>query len=400
MYRFIGILCGIWMMLGAVSAETVSGVTYVVSGQETHISVHMLNAATPPKIFQLGGDSPRVVLDWENAAIGASLPQSQPSVSAHVKGLRHAQHGENGVRLVFDLENGASLLSHALAPGTVNLQIQGITMVQSRGAPPAQAAPPATTQIASRYFDNQVPHPRLKPSGFSAHVKMIAKPKKPIIVIDAGHGGRDPGSIGKRQGTYEKIITLKASKELRTQLLATGRYDVIMTRSGDSYVDHEERIRIARAGGGDLFISIHADSTKTSTARGASVYTLADRAKNRTKEIINTQNWVMDVDLTEQSDPVGDILVDLAQRKTISQSTKFADALIDQLSGSTRLIGNTHRRAGYFVLLAPDVPAVLLELGFLSNSHDEVLLRSPSHRKKMMGSVVTAINGYFDNQKP
>ena len=170
-----------------------------------------------------------------------------------------------------------------------------------------------------------------------------------------------------------------------------------MTRTRDVYVDHKERIRIARAGGADLFISIHADSAGNKTARGASVYTLADRAKNRSKRIVNSQNWIMDVDLTEQSDPVGDILVDLAQRSTSTQSEKFADTLLEELDGTTHLIGNSHRRAGYFVLLAPDVPAVLLEMGFLSNVQDERLLKNADHRKKVLKSVTRSINKYFDS---
>jgi len=220
---------------------------------------------------------------------------------------------------------------------------------------------------------------------------------KPIIVIDPGHGGHDPGALGKK-GLKEKDVTFKAAKELQKKLIATGRYRVMLTRDKDVYVKHDDRLRIARAGGADLFISLHADSTGSADTRGASVYTLADRAKNRSKNLTATQNWVMDVDLSSHSDPVGDILVDLAQRKTFSQSSQFADILIPSLSHSTRLVGNTHRRAGLAVLLAPDVPAVLLEMGFLSNKEDEKLLNSSKHREKMMSSVTTAINTYFDNQ--
>lgn len=401
MRYFIGCIAIAWMMLGLAVAETVSAVSYTLQGTSTHVAIKVDNPVTPPKVSKIGGEKPRVILDWPQADLGGQLAQGQPTGDLHVQGLRYAPRGQNGARLVFDLEKGAKLVTHSLGSGLVNLHIQGVPK-GPRIEPPVN--------MASRYFESGTPYPRMKP--LAGYGQMIAASnvtqtpttvrvkRKPVIIIDPGHGGRDPGSIGKTHGTHEKIITLKAAKELRAQLQATGRYDVILTRSGDSYVDHAERIRIARAGGGDLFISIHADSTKTSKARGASVYTLSDRAKKRTQEVINTQNWVMDVDLTAQSDPVGDILVDLAQRKTITQSTKFADGLIGELSGSTRLIGNTHRRAGYFVLLAPDVPAVLLELGFLSNSHDEKLLRSPAHRKKMMGSVVRAINGYFDHQKP
>ena len=106
----------------------------------------------------------------------------------------------------------------------------------------------------------------------------------------------------------------------------------------------------------------------------------------------------LDVDLSEQSDPVGDILVDLAQRKTESQSDEFADILLGQLKGQTRLIGNSHRRAGYYVLLAPDVPAVLLELGYLSNPDDEKLLKNKAHRDKLMIAVQRAIDIYMSNQ--
>ncbi|WP_418152855.1 N-acetylmuramoyl-L-alanine amidase [Litorimonas sp. RW-G-Af-16] len=127
-----------------------------------------------------------------------------------------------------------------------------------------------------RYFKNTTPYPALKPS-----VKKV--PAKPVIVIDPGHGGKDPGAIGSK-GTHEKVITLSAAKELRDMLVKSGKYQVIMTHTGKKYIDHETRLRIAREGGADLFISIHADSTSNKSARGASVYTLADRAKGRSKQ--------------------------------------------------------------------------------------------------------------------
>lgn len=240
-----------------------------------------------------------------------------------------------------------------------------------------------------RYFEDAVPFPALKPKT-TGQIK-----RKPVIVIDPGHGGRDPGAIGAK-GTHEKTITTAAAKELAAKLRKSGRYTVILTRNDDSYVDHDDRLRIARTGQADLFISIHADSTGSKSTRGASVYTLADRAKGRSKRIVNSQNWILDVDLTKQTDPVGDILVDLAQRKTESQSDAFAEILLDELEGKTKLVGNSHRRAGYYVLLAPDVPAVLLELGFLSNAQDEKLLKTKAHRNKLTSSVVRAIDRYMD----
>jgi len=249
------------------------------------------------------------------------------------------------------------------------------------------APKPALVQDISR-FDG-IPYPILKP------VRKTVR--KPVIVIDPGHGGRDPGAIGVK-GTKEKVITTAPANDLAARLRRSGRYDVIVTRTSDSYVDHDDRLRIARTGQADLFISIHADSAGNKSARGASVYTLADRAKGRQKRIVNNQNWILDVDLSAQSDPVGDILVDLAQRKTETQSDEFAEILLRELKGQTRLIGNSHRRAGYYVLLAPDVPAVLLELGYLSNAEDEKLLKTKKHRDKIIRAVETSIDKYMSER--
>lgn len=240
----------------------------------------------------------------------------------------------------------------------------------------------------ARYFKSQTPYPALKPNRATKTVR------KPVIVIDPGHGGTDPGAVGIK-GTYEKTITTKAAIELAARLRRSGRYKVILTRTNDSYVDHDDRLRIARTGQADLFISIHADSAGKS-AKGATVYTLADRAKGRQKRIVNNQNWILDVDLSAQTDPVGDILVDLAQRKTESQSDAFAEILLNELSSRrVELIGNSHRRAGYYVLLAPDVPAVLLELGYLSNREDEKRLKTKAYRAKILTGVERAIDTYM-----
>lgn len=368
--------------MGSAAAETVGGVSIDVTGPSTVVTLQRQSPGPKPKIFQIGGEKPRVVIDWAKATASLGSPQSYKA--GHVKNIRHSPRDGQGLRLVLDILPSAKLTNHEVFNDRIEFYLKGSVQM------------PQAANTASRYFPGALPHPRIKPGNKTA--KRVAKRRKPVIVIDAGHGGRDPGSIGGA-GTHEKVITLKAATELKRQLLATGRYEVILTRHDDTYIAHEKRILVARQRQGDLFISIHADSTKGNTARGASVYTLADRAKKRSKGIVNSQNWIMDVDLATQSDSVGDILVDLAQRKTETQSELFADMLLAQLSNSTRLVGNSHRRAGYFVLLAPDVPAVLLELGFLSNSYDEKLLRTADHRKKMMRSVVSAINGYFAAQK-
>lgn len=398
-------------------ARSVDSVKIIPQGESTRVDLFLSTGTPAPTIFEIPGANPRVVVDFKvaQAKFGGKASGAGQKVlpgSGHITQIRHASRGKEGLRIVFDLIPGTRLATKAdshftvagkvttappQAPSPSLLHIQPSRQIVSNSVPSSSPAPVVTV---NRYFPKAIPFPRLKPHGQTSKSVAVTstKPRRnPVIVIDAGHGGYDPGAIGTK-GTHEKEITFAAAAELRRQLLAMGRYTVILTRSKDVYIDHEERLRIARAGGADLFISIHADSTASKKARGASVYTLADRAKTRSRNIVNTQNWIMDVDLTEQSDPVGDILVDLAQRKTKSQSDAFAEILLAQLQGTTKLVGNSHRRAGYFVLLAPDVPAVLLELGFLSNPDDEKLLKQSNHRKKLMTSVRIAINRYFDRQ--
>ena len=328
------------------------------------------------KIFQISGNDPRIVVDFKGSSSkllrsGNYTAKPDPTI----EGIRGAVRNKDDIRFVIDLVPGSKLSSKNTLSDKVVISVIGTP------TSPKLIAASATTK---QQIPNNVPTPRLKPK-----VKL-----KPVIVIDAGHGGHDPGALGTK-GLREKNVTLQAALELKNQLLATGRYKVVLTRGNDRYIEHDNRLRIARANGADLFISLHADATAGKTARGASVYTLADRAKNRSKKIVNSQNWIMDVNLSQQTDKVGDILVDLAQRNTASKSTEFADILISKLGTSSKLLRNTHRRAGYYVLLAPDVPAVLLELGFISNPQDEILLKSAQHRQKLMRSVVSAINQYF-----
>ncbi len=267
------------------------------------------------------------------------------------------------------------------------VSVSGRAQANEGASIPTPRPAPRVLLLTPGPADDGLPVPRLKPQRL-----------RPVIVIDAGHGGHDPGAIGPSK-TKEEDVTLQAALELRKQLLATGRYKVVLTRATDKYVVHDDRVLIARKAGADLFISLHADSTTTTATRGASVYTLASRAEKRSDKIVRHQKWVANVDLKTTSAPVGDILVDLAQRKTLSQSAEFANILIPKLKEQTKLLGNTHRTAGYYVLLAPDVPAVLLEMGFISNKKDEKLLKSARHRKKLMKAVRLAIDRYFAQVK-
>jgi len=368
---------------------------YISEAGKTHLR---LQASVPhaPNVFFMAGDKPRMVIDFKGAELGQSLIK-QADGKAYFAGsggitkLRFARRGERDMRFVADMKQGAKYLSHTYADGVLKIVIgygdggksAGPHTVLTDGLPIPRLKPSLGVQTLGG-----IPVPRLKASRRKHFVK------KPVVVIDPGHGGKDPGAVGAAR-VMEEHVTLKAAIELRKQLLAGGKYKVVLTRASDIYVDHDKRVLIARKAGADLFISLHADSLKSSTARGASVYTLSSRAEARTHKVVSVQNWVLDVDLAQKSAPVSNILVDLAQRKTLTKSDRFSNILIPELQKSTRLLGNTHRRAGFYVLLAPDVPAVLLEMGFLSNPQDEKLLNTAAHRKKLMKSVVRAIDKYF-----
>jgi N-acetylmuramoyl-L-alanine amidase len=400
------------------SAVDLTNITFQTDAKRTSLRLDVATAEAPI-VFFIGEGKPRVVIDIKDGALAKQLTgqlggerffQGEGGIAK----LRYAKRGKNDLRLVADLNPNTQYISNSFQSGTLLILVENdpnfVAQIGAVGGKPSPRIKPevrssataetaAPVQIASieapppaNYVEG-APVPRIKT------ISIVRKYRKPVIVIDPGHGGYDPGAVGVKK-VKEEDVTLAAALELRQQLLATGRYNVVLTRRKDIYIAHEHRVRIARKAGANLFISIHADSTSSSSTRGASVYTLADRAQKRSqKEVISTQNWILDVDLSGQSEQVGDILVDLAQRKTLTKSAQFADILLPELSKYTALVGNSHRRAGYYVLLAPDVPAVLLEMGFLSNTKDERLIKSPAHRKNLMKAVTTAINSYFKTQR-
>jgi N-acetylmuramoyl-L-alanine amidase len=228
----------------------------------------------------------------------------------------------------------------------------------------------------------------------SARTRLASRSEvKKVVVIDAGHGGHDPGAHGPH--AYEKDVTLAAALQLRRRLLTEGRYRVVMTRSDDTFIPLEERVRIARRAGADLFIALHADSAGENDApHGASVYTLSGHGETRVNEVLDGHEWFERA--APRNDPgVKSILLDLTQRSTLNRSNVFAQVLVDQISQKIDVLPRTHRDAGYFVLLAPDVPAVLLEMGFITSREDEARLTDPVRRGELMDSVAAAIDQYF-----
>lgn len=221
------------------------------------------------------------------------------------------------------------------------------------------------------------------------------RPKRFTIMIDAGHGGIDTGAKGVR-GTLEKTITLAFALELRKYLQDHTDYDVLMTRDSDVFLRLDERVRIARQHEADLLLSIHADAIRLAGMRGATVYTVSDRASDAeaaAKAIReNLADQVAGIESPDENQDVADILVDLVRRETQSFSMRFARSLVGELSNVVEMVNNPHRSAGFRVLKAPDVPSVLLELGYISNRDDEAQLRDPEWRAMAIRSIASAVD--------
>jgi N-acetylmuramoyl-L-alanine amidase len=234
--------------------------------------------------------------------------------------------------------------------------------------------------------------------------KSLAKPTPPfrpkLIALDPGHGGRDPGALGVR-GTQEKGVVWTIAGELKQQLMAGGRYRVMLTRAGDSYVALRERVARAQALKADLFLSIHADSHPDPGVRGASVYTLSEEATDREAAALaarenRADKVVSGVPLASQSDTVAAALVAMSQRGTLNDSCRLADTIVSTFGqNGVRLLPRTHRKAGFAVLTSPDIPAALVELGYLSNVQDEKLLTVRQHQLALARALRASIDAHF-----
>ena len=240
-----------------------------------------------------------------------------------------------------------------------------------------------------------------------AQTDPVAQPvARHVIVIDPGHGGIDPGTISP-DGVDEKDVVLAFAKVLKQKFEADPRFKVVMSRGDDHFVTLRDRVKFARDHNAELFISLHADAVRwpyrnDSSARGATVYTLSDKASDSEAEALaqkeNRADVIAGVDLGAQNDEVTGILIDLAQRDTKNRSVYFAKSLVDRLRGKIVLHSRPLRAAGFQVLKAPDVPSVLVELGYLSNRRDEQLLTSQAWREKTAAAMYEAMAGYFAMQ--
>jgi N-acetylmuramoyl-L-alanine amidase len=221
----------------------------------------------------------------------------------------------------------------------------------------------------------------------------------PLVLLDPGHGGKDPGAIGI-SGTYEKYVALAAALELRRQLEASGRYRVGLTRTRDVFIPLEERVGIAQKQGAALFVSMHADAMRDPRVRGASVYTLGTASDAQTAALAQRENAAdrFGVPAFHDAPPeVARILASLVRQETRAGSARMANSVVSELHHDTPLLGNPCRHAGFVVLKAADIPSVLVEMGFMSNRADEAALRRPDHRIRVAAAMKRAVDAYFSN---
>ena len=288
--------------------------------------------------------------------------------------------GVTKYRLVVDLETGNKADFLASLPNPY----PDLTAVIEQAT--TDSGPTQTATVAA----GLPPSPSKKITKQSAPVPAV----KQVIVIDPGHGGLDPGSQGQ-SGTQEKTVTLAAALELADILKKRGKYKIILTREDDKRLRPGEREELARDANADLFISLHADAISKPVVRGASVYTLSKKGSARSAALAKSDGDPYGLNLEQYDGIVSDIMLDIAQDETLNASSQFAELLIEKLSGKTPMLNRSHRTGNLRVLLAPDVPAVLLEMAFISNVKDESNLNSVVWRKRSMGAVADAIDEYF-----
>lgn len=289
----------------------------------------------------------------------------------------------------------SAILSLLLAPDGLSAALLGERPAMLDFGAPARMAP----RPAKRLHSITVPIPPVARGIALPRVEGPRDASRPLVVIDAGHGGHDPGAISAQTGVREKDVTLAVARAIRDALLKAGRVRVALTREDDRFLVLQERYGIARKLNANLFISVHADSADNPQAQGATIYTLSETASDREAARLaareNRADVLNGVNLGGQSDDVSSILIDLTQRETMNVSANFAKLLRREAGAYMPFRGVYHRFASLMVLKAPDTPSVLFETGYLSNEHDAAFLASPQGQADIARGVARAIEVHF-----
>ena len=409
-FGLLALSCVVWLWMA--SAPTAAGIYKTdieISGDAETVVLHLDQAAAPLKEFTLE-NPPRIAIDLPASVSGEGVGLSSSYPGRLINGIRFGRPTPDRSRVVIDLKHPISnyQIAGSLTPPRIAIRLPAPASLATQQAPVtrvdntnywqqpatqhATAQPPVAQQPPSQQPTGLIPAPAPKP------VEDVKEATKPIIVIDAGHGGKDTGAIGV-SGVHEKNITLAYANAFKEALLRSGRYRVVLTRESDVYLFLKERVDIARKNKGVFFISLHADSNPNPKATGLSIYTISEQASDAESAALAAQENKSDIiggiDLSVEDENVANILIDLAQRETRNKASALAESLIENMHPKIPLLGNTHRFAGFRVLKAPDIPSVLIEIGFLSNPADERRLQSIEYKDKVVRSLVDGLDAYL-----
>jgi N-acetylmuramoyl-L-alanine amidase len=361
----------------------------------------------------------RVMIDLANVQFDLE-PGAGRKGAGLIKSMRYGVLEKGKSRIVVDTTGPVLITKSELQPAEgkkpakIIVELMSIpedvfkaAFAQDNATPVAKADPAAiepgdivgsTTPAA----DVAVKKPALKPEKSKRPQVAAAKPvrvdNKKVIVLDPGHGGMDPGALSEKN-TKEKDVVLAFALALQVKLQSDGRHHVVLTRSDDKFISLRDRVKIARREGADLFVALHADTLRGKSATGTTIYTLSETASDEEAALLaqkeNQVDAIAGIDLKTQNEDVADVLIDLAQRESSAQSLAFAKSALKRIQPITKMTGKPMRSAGFTVLKAPDVPSVLIELGFLSNQADEERLTSAAWRRNVANGFAQAIDNHF-----
>ncbi|NQV81351.1 MAG: N-acetylmuramoyl-L-alanine amidase [Alphaproteobacteria bacterium] len=372
--------------LTAADADAASAVVGVRAGEQAKATrfVMDLSGSVDFEVFLL--DSPyRVVVDFP--VLEWRVPDIQELKRGLIDGFRFGLFDQATSRLVLDVNRPVEVRRSFILPPSGALPFRFVIDL-------AEVAPDQFQRVAAVPTQPAAPIKLIEPKSDPAAPRVGPR----VIVLDPGHGGIDPGTIGRR-GSQEKALTLQIAMQVRQALEATGRYRVLLTREDDVFVRLRDRVAFGRRHNADLFISLHADALSDRSVRGASVYTLSEKASDREADSLaqreNKADLIAGVDLENEPNEIATILIDLARRETMNLSATFATLVLPEFERAGKILRKGHRFAGFAVLKAPDVPSVLIELGYLSNPADERQLSDRTFQKVIGASIQKAVDAYF-----
>ena len=396
-------LIGVWAATAAFALACATSLASAQTATATAVDVASDAAATTfeitlskgvtAEIFTLANPY-RVIVDLPDVAF--ELPADAGKTGrGQISAFRYGLFAENKARIVIDTS------------GPVR-----IARADMKRPPSGQAVKLAITlaPMDAAAFGDGTGAARGAPKSQPADATPTPKPRKnsrPVVMIDPGHGGVDPGATGAG-AIAEKTVVLAVGQALRTALQKTGRYDVLMTRTSDVFVSLDRRLTMSEDAGAELFISLHADSLAETTfaevVRGATIYTLSERASDeqarRIAEKENASDLIAGLDASETAgaDQVKSILIDLMRRETKNFSTDFSNALVDRLAKSIAMSRDPQRSAAFKVLKQAQAPSVLVELGYMSNTKDQQQMTTEAWQGKVAGAIAAAVEAYFSKR--